>query len=182
MICDLENIGGSDGKAVYRCRICFRELALPQASAKVTRRCHGNIPDGDRIVRVAFWPETAGMRLRGIAIEPFHFVDLYESMLADAPCKYELIEGDDSRVGSRLKELFQSLGYTSEKSCGCDRLANMLDSVSLEFIDRHRSKIVDQIAQSAAQQSVSVPHAVISRIVGYVVWKERRRLRAAKIC
>lgn len=167
-----------DGRYVYACQTCGRTITLAKPSAKLFRNCTGqapHVPD-EPIHYVAFWPPEP-TTLYGVQVRQWLFVYVPNSWLADLPYPYEIIENDASYVGTRLKELFSKLGYSPDgNGCNCTKLATMLDSVSLEFLQRHRSSAVDQIVQSAAQQSVTVPHAIIDKLLGYVLWRERRRL------
>lgn len=169
----------SDGRYRYVCQVCHRDIVLSQPANRMFRQCTGN--NGGTICFIAAWP-TQPTRLRGIEIVPWRFVYVPESWLADLQCPYELIENDASYFGTRLKEMFAFLGYdaTEGTGCQCNKLANALDTVSLEFIQRHRDSLADQIVQSAAQRGVVVSHVIIDKLIGFTLWKEQRRINRQK--
>ncbi len=171
----------TDGERyIYTCRVCQRSITLGKPTSKLFRNCVGQVPHdpNEPVHYVAFWPKEE-TRLYGVTVRPWLFVHVPQSWLVDLPYQHEIIENDPSYVGTRLKELFAKLGYSpQEASCNCGKLAAMLDTVSLDFIERHRSSAVDQIVQSAAQQSITVPHAIIDKLLRFVIWREQRRIAA----
>lgn len=169
----------SDGRYRYVCQVCHRDVILPHPANRLFRQCVGQ--DVGNVVYIAAWTTTP-TRLRGIEILPWRFVYVPESWLADLNCPYELIENDASYFGTRLKKLFAFLGYDASdgSSCQCNKLANALDTVSLEFIERNRSSLADQIVQSAAQRGITVSHAIIDKLIGFTLWQEHRRINRQK--
>lgn len=169
-----------NGDGTTQCQDCARPIRLLAPIERLVRRCAAAKPN-ERVLYIAAWP-TQPTRLRGIEIVPWRFVYVPESWLADLQCPYELIENDASYFGTRLKELLSWLGYDASEGtgCQCNKLANALDTVSLEFIERHRASLADQIVQSAAQRGVVVSHGIIDRLIGFTLWKEQRRINRQK--
>lgn len=75
--------------------------------------------------------------------------------------KLSVVTQDGSRVGTRLRVMFSSLGFGDKPGCSCAAVRDFLDHVDLAYIKSHKGELVELIRQSAASVGVNVPSAAI---------------------
>lgn len=127
----------------------------------------------------AFWPKPPkhyhllhGRRM----VFRWKFYRLHEEDVADCPIPYEVVDEDESAVGTRLKNIFSAFGVHAGRNCNCESIARMMDSAGLRFLEGHHDELVDLIVASAAQMHVPAPKFIVSRMLRIARKREERCL------
>lgn len=132
--------------------------------------------------RFAFFPPNRYGYLAGATrVQPWRFYFLPVALAESAKFPFESVPSDSSRVGTRLKDWFSTLGFIEKPGCSCKRIRMMLDSANLTFIADHHDEIVDQICDSAESLNINAPRPVVSRMLKAACWMERRKIRKARV-
>lgn len=152
---------------------------LPEAEAFCTpyKVAKGAKVDHGPMGRYAFWPKQQYGHLKtGTRVEAWRFYFLPVAIAESANFPFEAVPSDRSRVGSRLKKWFTSLGFIEKPGCSCKRLRIMLDEANLAFIHQHHDEIVAKIVKSAEGLHVTAPRSIVTRMLSIAAWQEKRRL------
>lgn len=131
--------------------------------------------------RFAFFPAGRYGYLAGATrVQPWRFYFLPVALAETAKFPFESVPSDSSRVGTKLKDWFASLGFQEKPGCSCKRIRRMLDDANLTFIADHHDAIVDQICVSAETLNVSAPRPIVSRMLKAACWMERRKVSKSR--
>lgn len=133
--------------------------------------------------------------INGSRIQPGRIYKFPPHRLAALTLPYEIVQPDDSQVGTVLAQRFKSWGFHARSGCGCGGQKLMLDQCSLDWIMENRESLAKTMAQNVKyiQPRRTLCQELLSRTLGWIAqWRpalflkwclmwavinERRRLR-----
>lgn len=96
------------------------------------------------------------------------------------PVPFEILQSDSTLVGTNFKKMALVFDRTAQ-TCDCNELRLLLDTCSLEFIEKHFSTFVDLISSSANKKTkwFNIPRRLISLALRRALRLEANKWKSA---
>lgn len=82
-------------------------------------------------------------------------------------------------VGTELKKFFAWFGFEGGSGCGCELRQLKYDTLGIEWCEKHKAEIVEEILSEAKQRNIALPdyatRFVLAGIVGICINRAKNR-------